>query len=214
MNNIEGVGFILPHWFYWGWLVVMPSLFLLWAKTSNVMPAVEYSEGAGPVEKFFDWISDRSGWFVSLWSVNAVAAYTYEVVARYIFDTPTIWVHESSFLLFGMQYMMAGAYGMLHGSHVRVDVLYSKLSVTGQAAMDVFTSVFFFIFIVAMMATSYTFFVDSFAIDERSLETWQVQFWPVKGAMLLGAVLIFLAGVSRLIKDVRTFEGHLKGKSA
>ncbi|MDX1669833.1 MAG: TRAP transporter small permease subunit [Limnobacter sp.] len=211
MNDIEGVGFILPHWFYWGWLLVMPTLFLLWAKTSKVMPAVEYAEGAGPVEKFLDWISDRSGWFVSLWSVNAVAAYTYEVVARYLFDTPTIWVHESSFLLFGMQYMLAGAYGMLHGSHVRVDVLYSKLSARGQAAMDVFTSVFFFIFIVAMVATSYTFFVDSVAIDERSLETWQVQFWPVKGAMLLGAILILLAGISRLIKDIRAFEGHLKG---
>lgn len=214
MDNIEGVGFILPHWFYWGWLLVMPTLFLLWAKTSKVMPEVPYREGAGAVEKGLDWLSDRSGWFVSLWSVNAVAAYTYEVVARYIFDTPTIWVHESSYLLFGMQYMMAGAYGLLHGSHVRVDVLYSKFSPVTQAGIDVFTSIFFFIFVVAMVYTSYTFFFDSVAIDERSLETWQVHFWPVKGAMLLGAVLILLAGISRFIKDVKIFEARLRGEAA
>lgn len=214
MDNIQGVGFILPHWFYWGWLAVMPAIFIAWAKATKVIPDVPYDPNAGAFERSLDWLSDRTGLFVSLWSVNAVMAYTYEVVARYLFNTPTIWVHESSFLLFGMQYMMAGAYGLLHGSHVRVDVLYTKLSKTGQAGMDVFTSVFFFIFILAMMGTSYTFFMDSYGIDERSVETWQIQTWPVKGLMLTGAVLIFLAGISRLLKDIRTFEKTLKGEAA
>jgi TRAP-type mannitol/chloroaromatic compound transport system permease small subunit len=171
---------------------------------------VPYEPDAGAFEKLLDWISDRSGLFVSLWSVMAVFAYTYEVVARYLFNMPTIWVHESSFLLFGMQYMMAGAYGLLHGSHVRVDVLYTKLSQRRQAALSVITSVFFFIFIFAMMGTAYRFFFESLAQDERSVETWQVQYWPVKGMMLLGACLILLAGISRLIKDIRIYEKQLK----
>jgi TRAP-type mannitol/chloroaromatic compound transport system permease small subunit len=112
--------------------------------------------------------------------------------------------------LFGMQYMMAGAYGLLHGSHVRVDVLYTKLSQRRQAALSVITSVFFFIFIFAMMGTAYRFFFESLAQDERSVETWQVQYWPVKGMMLLGACLILLAGISRLIKDIRIYEKQLK----
>jgi TRAP-type mannitol/chloroaromatic compound transport system permease small subunit len=206
----ESIGFVLPHWLYWGWLAIVPLLLIGVAWKTGIVPAVPHEPDAGAFEKLLDWISDRSGLFVSLWSVMAVFAYTYEVVARYLFNMPTIWVHESSFLLFGMQYMMAGAYGLLHGSHVRVDVLYTKLSQRRQAALSVITSVFFFIFIFAMMGTAYRFFFESLAQDERSVETWQVQYWPVKGMMLLGACLILLAGISRLIKDIRIYEKQLK----
>jgi TRAP-type mannitol/chloroaromatic compound transport system permease small subunit len=206
----ESIGFVLPHLLDWGWLAIVPLLLIGVAWKTDIVPAVPYEPDAGAFEKLLDWISDRSGLFVSLWSVMAVFAYTYEVVARYLFNMPTIWVHESSFLLFGMQYMMAGAYGLLHGSHVRVDVLYTKLSQRRQAALSVITSVFFFIFIFAMMGTAYRFFFESLAQDERSVETWQVQYWPVKGMMLLGACLILLAGISRLIKDIRIYEKQLK----
>jgi TRAP-type mannitol/chloroaromatic compound transport system permease small subunit len=95
---------------------------------------------------------------------------------------------------------------------VRVDVLYTKLSLRKQAALSVFTSVFFFIFVLAMMATANRFFFDSLAQDERSVETWQVHYWPVKMMMLVGACLIFLAGISRLIKDVRIYEKQLRSE--
>jgi TRAP-type mannitol/chloroaromatic compound transport system permease small subunit len=208
--NTESIGFVLPHTVYWGFLSLVPLALLAVAWKQGIVPAVPYEPDAGPFEKLLDWTSDRSGLFVSLWSVMAVFAYTYEVTARYLFNMPTIWVHESSFLLFGMQYMMAGAYGLLHGSHVRVDVLYTKLSQRRQAALSVFTSVFFFIFILAMMGTAHRFFFDSLAQDERSVETWQVHYWPVKMMMLVGACLIMLAGISRLIKDIRTYEKQLR----
>ncbi len=210
---IESVGFVMPHWFYWGWLAVMPLIFIAWGNAQKVIPDVPYLDDAGPVERALDWISDRSGLFVALWSVNAVFAYTYEVTARYLFNMPTIWVHESSFLLFGMQYMLGGAYGLLHGSHVRVDVIYTRLTRRTQAAIDVFTSVFFFIFVIAMCTTGARFFTESLAMDERSVETWQIQYWPVKGMMLLGAILIVLAGIARLIKDIRIFEKSLKSEA-
>ena len=210
----ESIGFVLPHWVYWGWLAVVPLALLLIGKQQDVLPTVPYDASAGRFERMLDWISDRTGLFVALWSVSAVLAYSYEVAARYLFNMPTIWVHEASFLLFGMQYMMAGAYGLLHGSHVRVDVLYTKLSARKQAAFSVVTSVFFFIFILAMITTSYRFFSGSLSMDERSVETWQIQYWPVKGFMLLGAVLLFLAGISRLIKDIRIYETQLKSEVA
>ena len=213
MNN-ESIGFVLPHAVYWGILILVPLGLIAMAWKQGVVPIVPYDPGAGPFERLLDWISDRSGLFVALWSVMAVLAYTYEVTARYLFNMPTIWVHESSFRLFGMQYMIAGAYGLLHGSHVRVDVLYTKLSLRKQAALSVFTSVFFFIFVLAMMGTAYRFFFDSLAMDERSVETWQVHYWPVKMMMLVGACLIFLAGISRLIKDIRIYETQLRSEVA
>jgi TRAP-type mannitol/chloroaromatic compound transport system permease small subunit len=206
MSDLQGFGFVMPHWAYWGWLAVMPLILILIAQRKGVLPEVRHSEAASTFERVVDWLSDRSGTFVALWSVNAVLAYTYEVLMRYAFNQPTIWVHESSYLLFGMQYALAGAYGLLHGSHVRVDVIYTKLSKRGRGAVDVVTSVFFFAFVLVMISTGWRFFADSFNQGERSLETWQVQYWPVKAAMLLGAILILLAGISHLIKDIRKFE--------
>ena len=90
--------------------------------------------GAAPgnrLTRVLDWLSEQSGVFVALWTVNAVCAYFFEVVARYIFNAPTIWVHQASFLMFGMQYLLAGAFAYLHGDHVRVDVLYVKFPKRG-----------------------------------------------------------------------------------
>lgn len=206
MYELKGFGFVMPHWAYWGWLAVMPLLLIAAARAKGVLPVVKHEEGASAFERAVDWLSDRTGMFVALWSVNAVLAYTYEVVMRYLFNQPTIWVHESSYLLFGMQYVIAGAYGLLHGSHVRVDVIYTKLSKRARSAVDVITSVFFFAFVLVMISTGWRFFADSYNMGERSLETWQVQYWPVKATLLLGAVLILLAGISQLIKDIRRFE--------
>jgi len=215
----EHTNFVLPHWLYWGWLAVMP-LVLMWltrgaaathgadeGTAAEVLaeedPALH--EPGNAFTRAIDWLSEQSGIFVALWTVNAVCVYFYEVISRYLFDAPTIWAHQASYLMFGMQYLLAGAFALLHGAHVRVDVLWVKLPKRGQIGMDIFTSTFFFIFALALAGSCWQFFANSLDMLERTDETWQVQFYPVKGMMVLGAVLLTLAGLSKLIKDVRLF---------
>lgn len=228
MSDLSEFGFVLPHWFYWGWLAIMPLLMMAWDRWASergvqavdknaeanaklqqieaeLQQKIDYSHEVNWFTKAVDWISEKSGIFISFWTVNAVVFYFFEVVMRYIFNQPTIWVHEASFLLFGMQYLLAGAFAMLHGAHVRVDVVYNFLPVRGRIGMDIFTSMFFFMFAFALVITSWTFFQNSYSMDERTVETWGIQYWPVKGMMLLGSVLILLAGMSKLIKDIALF---------
>ncbi len=205
----ESANFVLPHWIYWVWLIVMPPLFmLLTRRRGGETQAPQEEPGAAPGNRLtgaLDWLSEQSGVFVALWTVNAVCAYFFEVVSRYIFNAPTIWVHQASYLMFGMQYLLAGAFAFLHGDHVRVDVLYVKLPRRGQAATDVFTSIFFFICALALLGSSWRFFMDAVGMFEVTEETWRVQLYPVKGAMVLGAVLLTLAGLSKLLKDLQLF---------
>ena len=100
-----------------------------------------------------EWVNVRIGEFVAYWAVISVFVYYYEVIARYVFNSPTNWVHESMFLMYGMQYMLCGAYAYREDQHVRVDVFYSKFSPRGKAIADIVTSVFFFIFILTMTWT-------------------------------------------------------------
>jgi TRAP-type mannitol/chloroaromatic compound transport system permease small subunit len=224
----QTTNFILPHWIYWGWLAFMPLVFM-WLTRGATASTTEDEDAAAKIlaeedpvmrapgnafTRACDWMVDKSGVFVSLWTVNAVCIYFYEVVARYIFDSPTIWAHQASYLMFGMQYLLAGGFALLHGDHVRVDVVYIKLPERARIGMDIFTSTFFFIFAVALAGTCLRFFTDSLNMSEVTEETWQVQFYPVKGAMVLGGILLMLAGLSKLIKDIQLFALTAGGKTA
>ncbi len=149
-----------------------------------------------------DALTGRIGEYVAYWAMIAVFVYYYEVLARYVFNSPTNWVHESMFLMFGMQYMLSGAYAHREDQHVRVDVLYVKFSPRGKAIADIVTSVFFFIFILTMVVTGWRFASDAMNNGEVSFTEWAVQYWVVKLTIPIGAGLLALQGLSKLIKDI------------
>ncbi len=160
--------------------------------------------------RFTDLIDRVNGWvgeFVCYWSAIAVFAYYYEVLARYVFNSPTNWAHESMFLMFGMQYLISGGYTYREDGHVRVDVIYLHLPVRARAVVDIVTSVFFFLFAGALLWTGWSFMMDSIRVWEVSFTEWAIQYWPVKSTMALGALLILLQGTSKLIKDIRILAG-------
>jgi TRAP-type mannitol/chloroaromatic compound transport system permease small subunit len=149
-----------------------------------------------------EWLNVRVGEFVAYWAVISVFAYYYEVIARYVFNSPTNWVHESMFLMYGMQYMLSGAYAYREDQHVRVDVFYAKFSPRGKAIADIITSVFFFIFILTMLWTGTRFALDAVNNGEVSFTEWGIQYWVVKLTLPIGAALMALQGLSKLIKDI------------
>lgn len=160
--------------------------------------------------RFLNWIDTLNGLigeFVSYWAVIAVFVYYYEVLARYVFNSPTNWAHESMFLMFGMQYMLAGAYTYREDGHVRVDVLYLYLPNRVKALVDVLTSLFFFVFALALLWTGWTFMADAIKVWEVSFTEWAIQYWPVKSTMALGAFLLLLQGIAKLFKDLALLTG-------
>jgi TRAP-type mannitol/chloroaromatic compound transport system permease small subunit len=155
--------------------------------------------------RFTDWIDRINlsvGEFVAYWAVIAVFAYYYEVLARYVFNSPTNWVHESMFLMFGMQYLLCGAYAYYEDQHVRVDVIYSRFSARGKALADIVTFPFFFVFVAVILWTGVRFALDAISLRELSFTEWAVQYWLIKLAIPIGAALLLLQGFSKLIKDI------------
>jgi len=160
-----------------------------------------------PQLAFIDKINGYTGDFVCFWSIIAVFVYYYEVLARYVFNSPTNWAHEGMFLMFGMQYMLAAGFALREDSHVRVDVLYLHLPDRLKALLDMITSIFFFIFAFALIVTSWIFMADGIRVWEVSFTEWAIQYWPVKVTMVLGSVLLFMQGFARLVKDVVIITG-------
>ncbi len=141
-------------------------------------------------ENWIDRLSLYAGEFVSYWAVIAVFVYYYEVISRYVFNSPTNWAHESMYLMFGMQYLIAGAYAMLTESHVRVDIFYAPLTRPKKAWADLVTSVFFFIFAGTLLVTSYIFAMDAIAVPSGNsvVSDWargQIAFGEMMGGLSL-----------------------------
>ena len=157
-----------------------------------------------------DHINEFTGKLVAYWSIIAVFVYYYEVMARYVFNSPTNWAHESMFLMFGMQYLLAGGYVLRNNGHVRVDVFYMNFSPLLKAKTDIATSVFFFLFTGVLAWTGWLFFMDAFSVGEVSFTEWAIQYWPVKFAIPLGATLLLLQGLAWLIKDILLLLDHKK----
>ncbi len=155
------------------------------------------------LETVIDWI----GRFVSYWTLLSIFVYYYEVVVRFMFNSPTNWVHESMFLMYGMQYLLCGAFALRSDSHVRVDVFYTKFSRRGKALADVLTSFFFFVFVGTLLWTGFTYAWQATAIGEVSFSEWGVQYWPIKLTMPIGAALLLAQGVAHLLRDIRILAG-------
>lgn len=139
---------------------------------------------------WIDRLSLYTGEFVSYWAVIAVFVYYFEVIARYVFNSPTSWAHEGMYLMFGMQYLIAGAYAMLTESHVRVDVLYANMSARRKAIVNLATSVFFFIFAGTLLVTCYIFAFDAIAYPSGNsvVSDWardQIGFFDMLGSLTL-----------------------------
>lgn len=156
----------------------------------------------GRISDGIDRIIRVVGEYSGYWAILAVFAYYFEVIGRYVFNSPTNWVHESTFLLFGMQYMLVGAYAYRGESHVRVDLLYTHLSPRAKAWCDIVGAVFVTTFVLVMLVTGWTFAWQAIEAREVSFTEWGIQYWPVKLAIPIGAALLMLQVFARLIRDI------------
>ncbi len=157
------------------------------------------------VPAFIDGIT-RLNEFIGRWISYLVYAMfgflVLEVFFRYLLGSPTVWTNELGQMLFGIYTVMAGGYIMAHREHVNVDLFYATLSRRTQAVVDVFTSVIFFIFTLALLYFGGSMAWDSIQNMETSFSAWNAPVWPVKAAIPLGTALLLLQGIAKLCQDI------------
>jgi TRAP-type mannitol/chloroaromatic compound transport system permease small subunit len=144
----------------------------------------------------------------------AVFVISFEVIMRYLFNRPTNWGHESMTLLFAIMYVTLGGFCHYYRGHVRVDILYSALPARWRGILDVFTSLFFFLYAFAFTFYCWKFYWSSqtmlaggtiFGImvpGEMSFTDWGPPLYCVKFMMPLGGILLLLQGINWFIRDL------------
>lgn len=168
------------------------------------------SPAAGAVDRVvraIDAVSTAAGWLAGWLIVPITVAVSYEVIARYAFNAPTRWSYEAGYMLYGAQFMLAAAYTLLKGGHIRTDVFYERWSAKTRATIDFVCYLLFFF--PGMLCILYAGAVETrhaWEIGERSgLRVGSVSM-PIsllKGIIPLTAALLLLQGVSELIRCAR-----------
>ena len=149
-----------------------------------------------------DSINDKAGRILSLFILLMFALLITEVIRRYFLNSPTVWANELSQMLFGAYVVISGGHILASGGHVNVDILYSRLSRKTQAKLDIITSFLFFMFCVMMVYYGGSLAWESLSTFERSQSAWNPPIYPAKLTIPLGAGLLLLQGIAKLIRDI------------
>jgi TRAP-type mannitol/chloroaromatic compound transport system permease small subunit len=153
--------------------------------------------------RVIDKFTDTTGVWVAWLNVPLVLAVAYEVFARYLFNAPTIWSFDVTYMLYGTIFMLGCAYALHKGAHIRTDFYYEKWTDRTRGVVDSISYiVFFFPSIIMLGVASGTEAWYAFTINETSEQTpWRPILWPFKAVVPLTCVLLLLQGISELIKS-------------
>ena len=152
------------------------------------------------IDKISTWVGHAFSWLI----VGLTAIMTWEVLSRRFFDAPHAWVFDAQLQLYGVLFMMSGAYTLSKSGMVRGDVLYGFFPPRLQATIDLTLYLAFFIpGTVALAYAGVIFAGESWAIREQSsimlegppIYTFKT-FIPLAGALML------LQGAAEIVRCV------------
>lgn len=154
--------------------------------------------------RIIDKFTDATGTWVAWLNVPLMAIVCYEVFARYLFDTPTTWSFDLTYMLYGTIFMLGSAYALHKGAHIRTDFFFERWSIRTKGVIDsVAYIVFFFPSIFVFLLVSGAEGWYAFEINETSEQTpWRPVLWPFKMVVPLTCLLLLIQGVSETIKSV------------
>ena len=154
----------------------------------------------GTIDRF----TDLTGTVVSWLSIPLVAAVAYEVVARYLFNAPTIWAFDVTYMMYGTVFMLGAAYALHKGAHIRTDFFWEQFSVRRKGLIDSIAYVlFFFPGFLVLLFLSFEEALYAWRINETSDQTpWRPIMWPFKAVVPLACLLLLIQGFSEFLKSV------------
>lgn len=156
---------------------------------------------------FIDFADRLSGWFGKSFAwlvVLMTLGMSYEVVVRYIFNSPTPWAYELSYIMYGSLFMVGGAYTLSRGGHVRGDFVYRMWPVRVQGGVDLVLYVlFFFPGIIALIFTGWKYAARSIGYAEVSANSPAgIPIYQFKAILVLAGVLLFIQGLAEVCRSI------------
>ncbi|MCX8030416.1 MAG: TRAP transporter small permease subunit [Thermodesulfovibrionales bacterium] len=153
--------------------------------------------------KLFDLINEYAGRATSIIIYFLLLVVVYEVISRKVFNAPTVWGFDLSFMLYSTMFLLGGGYTLKYSGHVAIDVFTSRLPKRKQAIISLITYlIFFFPFMFVLIYVSGAFALQSWIDLERSQSPWNQPLYHFKTLMPIGFTLLMIQGISEFLKTL------------
>ena len=158
-----------------------------------------------------DNFSKKIGNIVCWITIPLILGMVYEVFARKLFLSPTIWAYDMSRFFYGALFMLGAGYALSKGVHIRADFLYRNFKVKTQGTVDFWLYLlFYFPGLLVFLYMTIGFVQESIMRGEKGMDTtWMPYMWPIKTCLLVGIIFLLIQGVSEILKS---FYAATKGR--
>ena len=164
----------------------------------------------GALARAIDTANEHIGRVAAWLALGMVLLQFVVVVMRYIFGVGFIAMQEGVIYLHATLFLVGAGYTLLHGGHVRVDILYRSARPRRRALVDLMGVIFFLLPVCAIIGwASWPYLEQSWSVYEGSKETSGIHaVYALKSMILVFVVLIALQGVSLALRAALTLAGR------
>jgi TRAP-type mannitol/chloroaromatic compound transport system permease small subunit len=164
----------------------------------------------GWIETMNNLIGRAMGWLM----LALVLLVTADVVSRYLFNTGAVVIQELEWWAYSIIFLSCAGYTFLYDEHVRVDIVYSRLSKKGQNIVDLTcAALFLFPMCLLLIWTSAWFIQASWEVGEYSADPGGLPaYYVLKSFIPLGFFLLALQGVANVYRKVKSMQGEPEPK--
>ena len=152
------------------------------------------------IDHISTWAGKAFSWLILI----LTGAVCIEVVKRYALNAPTSWSFDADYMLYGVLFMMCGAYTLAQDGHVRGDFLYSSMRPRVQAGLDLALYLIFFLPGIAALAyAGWDFAHASWVIREHVNDTAEgPPVYHFKAIIPIAGALVLLQGIAEIVRCV------------
>ena len=158
--------------------------------------------------RIVDAVNKRLGRWLSWLILVAVLVSATNATIRKVLDTSSNSWLELQWVLFSVVFLLCSPWTLLDNEHIRIDIVNNMLPKKLRDAIDVVGHLFFLLpLTVVMIVTGIPFFWKSYEINEQSWNAGGLPQWPAKSLIVIAFALLFLQGLSELIKRLAVMRG-------
>jgi len=165
------------------------------------------------ISGLIDALNERMGQFISWLVLAMVLLGVYNAVTRKLSQTIGVDLSSNTYIeaqwyMFSLVFLWGGAFALKHRAHVRVDILYARVTDRTKAWIEIGGTVFFLMpLAILLVYVSTPYVTESWKIWEQSPDPGGIPRYIIKTAIPIAFALVFIQGVSEIIKQVAFLKG-------